>query len=256
VKSALNNEKQVPVHHSREEFVARIGQNKSILEIGPFFNPICKGNNVKYFDILNQEELIERAIQIDQKEHSSNVPFIEFVSKTGDISTINEKFDAIVSSHVIEHQLDVIEHLKMISNLLNENGKYYLFVPDKRYCFDHFNNESTIADVIQGAHDKKEKHTLKSVIEHRALTTHNDAGRHWAGDHGDISNNTERVKASIAEFETGVYIDVHAWYFTDYSFQNIINTLEGLGMIDLHLEEMYPTNPGHLEFFAVLKKTK
>ena len=241
---------------SRKEFVKKIEQNHSVLEIGPFYNPVCKGANVNYFDILSQDEMIQRASEIGQNDNINNVPHIDFISKTGDLSIINKTFDAIVSSHVIEHQLDFINHLNMVSNLLKENCKYYLMVPDKRYCFDHFNNLSSIADIINATYQKQEKHTIKSVIEHRALTTHNSARRHWKGDHGDISNNIERIKAAISEYKTGEYIDVHAWYFTPNSFATIIETLERLNMIDLSVDKIYPTKKRTLEFLCNTQKNK
>lgn len=238
----------------REEFISKIGGDETVLEIGPFFRPLSKGDNVRYFDILSKDELIDRAIQIKQEGQVDNIPHIDFVSKIGDLSVVDGKFDAIISCHVIEHQLNLINHLILVSNLLNEGGKYYLVIPDKRYCFDHFNNESTIADIINGAYVEKEKHSIKSVIEHRALTTHNDARRHWNGDHGDITNNVGRVRNAIAEFKTGDYIDVHAWYLTPNSFEIIINTLKELNLIDLTMGELYPTMNGTFEFYVTLNK--
>ncbi len=99
----------------RKRFVKTLPTNISILEIGPFYSPICIGNKVKYFDILNKESLIKRARRIDEKISIEKIPYIDYVSPTGDLSIINETFDAIVSSHAVEHQLDLIDHLQTIS---------------------------------------------------------------------------------------------------------------------------------------------
>ncbi len=239
----------------RKVFTQTIPPNASVLEIGPFYNPQLRGDNVKYFEILSQEELKKRAIEIGQQQYVSNVPYINYVSKTADLTIIQEKFDAVFSCHVIEHQLDFIDHLNKVSSILNEGGKYYLIVPDKRFCFDHYNNTSSIADIIAASYEKKQKHSIKNVIEHRALTTHNVPSEHWAGRHGDITpNHIARLKQAIAEYETGNYVDVHAWCFTDHSFHVIVNTLNALDMVDLEVEQMFPTQPGTFEFFSVLKK--
>jgi SAM-dependent methyltransferase len=238
----------------RKNFLNEISKNPSILEIGPFFKPVCLGSNVAYFDIINQQELIERAKTITTADKLKDIPFIEFVSPTGDLSIIDKKFDAIVSSHAIEHQLDFIDHLKKVSSLLNNNGKYYLLIPDKRYCFDYFNNESTIADILQAAIDKKTKHNLKSVIEHRVLTTHSKSKKHWRGSHGSLTDTTKKLRDAIEEFNTGEYIDVHGWYFTPVSFEKIIIILNELGYIDLKIKKIYPTRYGSLEFYCVLEK--
>jgi len=248
-------QKTIPQNY-RSLFINSIPKSGEVLELGPFYNPICKGSQVKYFDILSQEDLKERAKaeNITNSDRINKIPFIDYVSPTGDLRIINAKFDAVVSSHVIEHQLDFINHLQTVSNLLKDTGKYFLIIPDKRYCFDHFNNESTIAGIINNHVEKREKHSLKSVIEHRAFTTHNNAGRHWAGDHGTIEGNNQKVKDAITEYNTGAYIDVHAWYFTPDSFSHIIKSLHELGYIDLKIRELYPTPYGSLEFYVVLER--
>lgn len=248
---------KIEAKSTRAYFLKSISVDASILEIGPFCNPVCTGPNVKYFDILNQEELITRAGEIGYSIAPKQVPYIEYVSKTGDLSIINEKFDIVISCHAIEHQLDLIEHLVKVSNLLKETGSYYAIIPDKRYCFDHFNNLSTIADIIGGSYEKRERHSIKSVIEHRALTAHNSAKNHWRGKHGETnSTNTETLKKAIADYNTGKYIDVHAWYFTPNSFEEIITLLNKLDYIDLVVDKIYPTRKGTFEFFVSLKKGK
>ena len=98
---------------SRKIFLNSIPSGISILEIGPFFNPVCVGENVAYFDILNQEELRARAMEIGYKEAINRIPFINYVSPVGDLNIIHKKFDAIISCHAIEHQLDLIAHLRL-----------------------------------------------------------------------------------------------------------------------------------------------
>ena len=38
-----------------------IGENDAVLEIGPFASPLARTNNVKYFDVMGKDELIQRA---------------------------------------------------------------------------------------------------------------------------------------------------------------------------------------------------
>lgn len=232
----------------------------SCLEIGPFDCPILVGKNVKYFDVLSQEELVQRAKRIGRIDNLQNIPVIDFVSKEGRIDAINQKFDLILSCHAIEHQLDFIQHLKDVSYLLNENGYYIVICPDKRYCFDHFIPETSIADLIAAHTNPLQSHSIKSVIEHRALTCHNDPARHWAGDHGHFKIDVERVKGAIEEYQKAKvdkqYIDVHSLQFTPKSFQDNMEILYSMNFTDLVVEEIYPTIKNALEFFAVLKKNQ
>ncbi len=131
----------------KANFIKTIPNNISILEIGPFYSPMCRGANIKYFDIIDQKALQSRALTLNPNINIDKVPYIDYVDSTGDLSIIQETFDGVVSSHVIEHQLDFIDHLQKVTKLLNKGGKYYMIIPDKRYCFDHFNKESNIADI-------------------------------------------------------------------------------------------------------------
>jgi hypothetical protein len=241
----------------RETFITYLSAKPSVLEIGPFCNPVVRGPNVRYCDVLDTSGLIERAKRIGYPIISA--PYIDYVSPTGDLSGIDDQFAAVISVHCIEHQPDLVRHLTQVSELLCDGGQYFLVIPDKRYCFDHFLKESTIADVI-GAHiDKRTIHTLTSVIEHRALTTHNDTIRHWNGDHENVdrcASIANRTSAAMAEFNAadGSYVDVHAWQFTPDSFRAILGDLYSLQMTDLIIERAYPTPRGRNEFMAVLGK--
>lgn len=240
----------------REFFKNTIDLNLKTLEIGPFANPTVKGENVEYMDVLSKDALEIRAEQLGL--HKKNIPFIKYVHPTGDLTIINEKYENIVSSHLIEHQPCLITHLNKVENLLNNGGRYFLIIPDKRYCFDHFNTETTIADVLQAYHEKRDKHTLSSVIEHRALITHNDPMRHWNADHGErpsMRNLSMKINNAKDEYyqAAGNYIDVHAWQFTPDNFANIIEILNHLKLCNLKIEELNKTPHGRFEFTAILK---
>jgi hypothetical protein len=48
------------------------------------------------------------------------------------MSLIKEKFSLIFSSHNIEHQVDLVKNLNQVANLLEEGGKFFIIIPDKR----------------------------------------------------------------------------------------------------------------------------
>lgn len=243
----------------RIDFVKLIPSHKKILEIGPFFNPLTMGNNVFYFDVLNREKLINKAKALGFSYEANHCPEIQFVSRTGDLSIIKEKFDVVLSSHSIEHQPNLVKHLNDVSNILNPNGYYFLMAPDKRYCFDHFMSETNVAHVIDIHHKRQRFHSLCSLLENRLLTTHNDSVKHWKGEHGEIDFTAyaEKFKNVIAEHKNsaGHYIDAHAWYFIPDSFRKIMTILYELSYIQLKIEEIYPTLYGKNEFWAILKNS-
>ena len=243
-------------YYDRNSFLKSIPKELKILEIGPFFNPVHKGEKVKYFDIENREDLVVRAKELDPTFKVENIPYIDYVSPSADLTIIKEIFEAIYSSHVIEHQFDLIDHLQKTSDLLPVGGKYYLIVPDKRYCFDHFQQISTIADVISAHFEKRKKHTLKSLLEHRVLATHNDPVLHWKGNHGKLTDKVIKIKKAIAEYEERDLIDTHAFYFTPDTFIEIMNLLYELDYINFKVERIHKTPKNNFEFYCVLEKTE
>jgi SAM-dependent methyltransferase len=243
---------------TRAEFFRLLKAYQSVLEIGPFYNPSVAGANVKYFDVLSSPALRERAQSIGVDPRSC--PEIDYVSATGDLSIVEETFDALVSSHSIEHQPDIILHLQDVARIMSAQGRYFMAIPDKRFCFDHHLAESTIADVLDAHVNRRSRHTLASIIEHRALTTHNDAARHWAGDHGPDGGPciAKNVRAAVNEFlfDRQAYVDVHAWQFTPQSFVSILECLIELRLIPLRLVRVFHTVRGSNEFFVILEKTE
>jgi len=238
---------------TRQDFINIIPRTLKILEIGPFNSPILKGANVYYADTLSTLQLTHRARSLGLSAH--NIPNINYVLDSSGLHNISDSFDVIVSSHNIEHYPDLVSHLQQIKAKLNPNGKYFILIPDKRYCFDRSINPSSIADILDAFFAKRTKHTTKSIIEHRALTTHNDTKKHWE-EQADSFNYPDIFKIQNAITESASseneYIDVHAWQFTPTSFSQNLDLLKNLGLIDLTLEAIYETRYGQNEFWAIL----
>ena len=100
---------------------------------------------------------------------------------------------------------------------------------------------------------------MSNLIDARTLLTHNKKLKHWTDDHGDPpppAHSENAARAAVAEFEAaaGAYIDIHAWRFTPERFLEIAQTLVALGYTDLSPERVFETQPGELEFTAVLRK--
>ena len=251
VKISKNN----CVSIQRNEFLANIDLKLKSLEIGPFASPFLTGNKTRYFDIKDKKGLINRA-----KEHNldtSRIPDIDYVSPTADLKIVKEKFDLVFSSHCLEHQLDLIEHFKDVGNLLIKNGFYYMAIPDKRYCFDHYIPHSLLSDVLNSHFFKTKRHTLKTVLS-ECETTHNFPNLHWSGDNGQNIYENNRLlcyKDKIKMFmKSDDFIDFHQWRFMPDNFVFIVNSLYRMGLIELKLEKIFCTMKDSNEFFAILKK--
>lgn len=242
----------------RSDFIERIlERSKSeILEIGPLNRPLIEGRLVKYFDLMPSDQLKER-VKVEGLDPST-VPEINFFHPQGDLSVVDCTFQDIASSHCLEHQPDLIKHLNQVSQLLESEGsRYWAVIPDKRYCFDALLPTSQLSEVIRASAEKHVKPSVWKVIEHRAMTTHNDAIEHWKGNSEIFTNDLkEKWKAAVREFELadGEYVDVHCWQFTPDSFGKLIGDLHELNLINLKVEEIFQTPIDSLEFCVVLKK--
>lgn len=244
----------------RTQFAALAADCKS-LEIGPFAAPLLQGPHVRYADIYSTAEL--RRMSVTAGLDPERVPNIDWVVGPNDLGAIDDTFDAVLTSHVIEHQPNLVGHLRQVHRLLRPGGRYFLAVPDHRYCFDHFKAPSTIVDILDAHVRNVALHDPRSLIRSRFQVTHNDPVRHWAGDHGAADHNPHfpsadrtqllRDALSMLESHSGGLYDDHAWFFTPDGFASIIDDLSRLELIPFALERLYPTLHNTLEFWAILR---
>jgi hypothetical protein len=243
---------------SRLEFASALQSNYSsdlILEIGPLNRPMITSPNARYFDLLNTQGMKQKAA--DEGLDPNTVPEIHFHHGNGDLGVVDERFGLVVSAHVIEHQPDLIRHLRAVSNLLTPSGRYALIIPDKRYCFDAALPVSRLTDFLRAFSEQRVRPDIWSIIEHRALTVHNDAVRHWAeSETSQVSDFERRYSSAISEAQqkSNQYVDVHCWQFHPESFADSIRLLSEIGMIDFEVEYLCQTPRNDLEFFVILKK--
>jgi hypothetical protein len=244
----------------KDNFIKLLNKKNSkskILEISSFNNPLISGKKVKYADIMPRDKLIKRAIEL--KLEINKIPNIDYIISPHSLESITEKFDIIFASHVIEHQPDLITHLNEVSSkLIDEGGVYALIVPNAKYCFDANLPLSKISDVLNAFFDKRKLHTVGSVVEHIALTTHNDPYRHWSEKKSILYNPIEvdKVSSALEEFKnsSNQYIDVHAFQFDPLSFSDILNALIKLKVINFSTVEVNGPVYGSFDFTLMIKK--
>lgn len=251
---------------SRCEFLSDIAlQNKKILEIGPFANPVFKRSqfDVQYADILSAEQLKLRAQEPEHGVNPADVPdkIDHIIDPIGDrfIST-EEKFDIIFSSHNLEHQPNLIGHLCEIADLAADaNCKYYLIIPDKRYCFDYYQKETSIAEILDAFITNRKIPSVLLGIEWNLYSdkTHNYTALHWQNNHGDniikditIDRIHEAIKFGMLCKDS--YQDIHCSRFTPESFISNINLLSAAKLIPWKIEQISDTSFNSDEFYVVL----
>lgn len=247
--------RQSSLYAVRENF-KKLLKSKNVLEIGPFFSPFLSGGHVRYADVISTKEMVERAKKLGGD--ANQVPNIDYVVRDGSLKVIEDKFDAVFSAHNIEHQPNIIEHLREVAACLSEGGKFYLIIPNQNYCFDANLPPSKISEIFNAEMEQRKRHTIGSVIEHRAMTTHNNSMQHWKQNKIEnfIPLDPMRVASAVSEYQNalGQYIDVHAWQFTPFSFSNILNCLISMETIPFKSVSVNGPVYGRNEFTAILTK--
>ena len=255
----------------RLTFQEKIDPTKLSLEIGALNNPIFEPKlypNLKFIDVFSTEQLKQ-----NYKDHPDvdintivNVDYVwkgqKYIELIPDV-----KFEQVFSSHNIEHQPNLIEYLNNISSVLNPGGLVYLVIPDKRYCFDHYIEESNIIDILSADIRQDKKPQISTLFKAGFQSTHNEPERHWNNDF-DINklNNLNDVNTiniltekynhlkSVYNFNKYSYIDTHVWQFTPKSFIININVLNSMKIIDLNIIYCSDTKHDEFEFYTILQK--
>ena len=236
-----------------------------VLEIGPGDNPTVlppkqDRGRVKYFEVFDAPEIARRALEVNHRPFQNTPEKIDYVSPTGDLSIIKETFDIVFSSHSIEHQMNLIKHLQAVERLLNDGGLFVLVIPDKRYCYDHFRQETTISTVLDRYFRNVEFRPFEDFIDVRMHVTHNNAIQHWFGIHGNIDDHFthENFDKYCREYQksrdANEYIDAHSLRLTPRAFERIVNYVHQMGLTRLAMYRLCHTVWGRFEFSAVLKK--
>lgn len=220
------------------------------LELGPLDRPRLSGPDVEYFDILDTESLKRYAVEHGRDPNC--VPNIHHVSPTGDLRIVKGSYAAIFSSHMAEHHPDLIEHFRIVFDLLEPGGAYFLILPDRRVSFDYFRPEST---PMQARARKGAKNaSAQAISDLNMIQAHNSQLRHWFGLHGKPITLPEEASRQLSRLAAGDYVDTHNWVFTPASFLELANDLYDKGDIGLKPERVHDTIFPSVDIMAVLRK--
>ena len=249
---------QVPREHAVFHLIDKNGLG---IEVGPSHNPIApkkNGYNVHIVDLATAEEL--RTKYLGHNLNLDNIEEVDFVWKGQPLSELIDKkecYDWIISSHVIEHIPDIISFFQQCEKLLKPSGILSLVVPDKRYCFDYFQQLSSTGLLLDAYMEKRTRPSPGQVFDHFSNASKRNNAIAWCLDEQGgadalIHNLTDTVAQWRKSIESTEYIDVHCWRFIPESFRLIMSDLAMLGLTNLRIKAEFPTNG--CEFYVSLGK--
>jgi SAM-dependent methyltransferase len=251
-------------HFYVKRLINAIDKTDLILEIGGGYNPRFYKNvyrNAYHLDHYNTEMLKAKYITDSNVAHLVHqIQNIDFIFDGSPIETLipqTLRFDYIYSSHALEHQVDIVGHLRSIEQILKSDGKVILVIPDHRACFDRLRFPTVTSDAMAVYLRNQSTHQGKQVFESLAQSITKNPGRRV--NRFDLSTDVFCSPLEMAyhavcasEIDTTKYCDVHAWTFTPLSFQLLMVELFILEMTSLRLEMLSPSYGN--QFCAILYK--
>lgn len=236
------------------------------LEVGPLDAPLAPRDtvpNVSYVDVVDREGLIAHYAGEPLVE-GQHIPEIDYVLTTSDrVQTLGEAvragapFDWVLASHVIEHVPDVIGWLTDLADAMSDDAELVLIVPDRQFTFDFHRHQTTVGQMLE-AHDLGQtRPSVRAVYDNFHNACAIDSTEAWAGVVPEAESRYHPLSDVLDRLErarSGEYVDSHVWTFTAGAFLDQVVELGRLGLSDLVVEQLVPTEVGGIEFYAVLRR--
>ena len=206
------------------------------LEIGASWRPLlpkAKGYDVRVADHLPQAGLVAKYDGVRPTDAIEPVDYV--LTSRGLTDTIDERFDWIVASHVLEHTVCLVTFLRDAETLLRPGGILSLAVPDRRYCLDRFRDRTSLGRVIDVFRAGPAVHSEGSVFEFYLSVVTKGEKISWDATHTGAFRQRHTVEEAReqAAMAAGEYVDVHNWVFTPNHLRLMLVDLRALGFIGL-----------------------
>jgi SAM-dependent methyltransferase len=219
------------------------------VEIGALCRPFIQREDgpVIYVDYADTESLRQRYANDPMVDVNRIVDVDAIWGQNTLIDAVNGQYvDYVVASHVVEHVPDLITWLREIASILKPTGEVRLIVPDKRFTFDYFRRESSLADVLLSYIVGARIPQPHSILDFALNAANVDAAVAWQRKisveevpHGHTLEGAMALAKDA--IENGVYHDIHCWTFTPASFAQLFGDLARAGLIDFACEGFHDT---------------
>lgn len=250
------------------------------VEIGPYFNPLApKAKNwrttvIDYApaEVLkdNFNSMMEISGRDDIAPMKSDIEEVDIVWAGGSLEKLLEEhkitgqMDYFLSSHNIEHSIDLIDYLRGASSALKEGGTMAMAIPDLRFSFDFFRNPTTLGDALLARQLDGHIHPPAMRLDHHLNALLSEGQGAWITSQPlkDPSFNYD-PNTVYAEYQSCIglsnptYKDCHRWVFVPASFELLLFDLRWTGLCNLKIDSLVAAEQGVMgsEFLVRLSKT-
>lgn len=176
--------------------------------------------------------------KLEYKYHKSKPIGRQYILEATDLKDISdEKYDFVLSSHMIEHTANPIKTLKEWLRIIKTDGHLVLVIPHKDGTFDHRRPTTSLEHMIEDYETNMDEYDLThldEILEYHDLKLDPDAGTF------------EEFKArSLKNYENRC---LHQHTFITITVAKLMDYLQ------LSIEVIEPIAPEHI--LLVVKKTK
>ena len=232
------------------------------LEIGPRNSPLIhkSAGPVLYADYADADTV--RANLHNTDIDPASVLDIDIVTGGGPLAPLMpHRVAYAVASHVVEHVPDLLGWLADMHGVLAPGGTLGLAIPDRRFTFDRFRAESTIAEAVEAYLQKYTRPSLRQVFDSAWQSVELGVDAAWRNDIPErtgAAHRAERLAPALELIcrihENGAYNDAHCWVFTPASFLDLLEQAARMNLLPYTLQTFHPTELNGYEFFAVLRR--
>lgn len=216
----------------REVILPYLNHPISALEIGPFIRPTLEKAeaDLKTLDCYDTDELRQHAIRIGENPYS--VIHVDYVCKDENYcNVVTDEFDMIIAAHVAEHVVGFVGYFQTLRKLLKHGGHCMIVLPDKRYSFDKFRSDTSLAYLIfqhlQPEFPAKAFHALESAMLY-------DKGYINAENVAEERLSIDSLRKALDGWHPGVHS--HVFQFEDV-ITKVFAPLCAMGLIDFDVLE-------------------
>jgi SAM-dependent methyltransferase len=232
------------------------------LEIGPRDAPLVRRDMgpVLYVDYADTETVKENYHGFGADP--SRVEAVDIVTGGGSlVAVLLARVDYIVASHVVEHVPDLLGWLADMHGALRDGGTLGLAIPDRRFTFDRFRRESSIAEAVEAYLLQWERPSLRQVFDSAWMSVDIGVAEAWRNElpeKGSAAHRAERLKPALELVRrihaNANYNDAHCWVFTPASFLELLDQAARMDLLPFTVQDFHPTEQGGYEFYVVLRQ--
>jgi predicted SAM-dependent methyltransferase len=138
-------------------------KRSSGLEFGPHSQPMVfkTEGNVKYADYFTRDQHLKTPVP-----ESENIPETDFLLGPGSYRDyIHGTFDYVIANHVLEHAPNMVQFLRTLAEMTYPDGVIFLAIPDKKYTFDKYRQNTTLAHVLADFYSDQKTASPEHMLE-------------------------------------------------------------------------------------------